>query len=114
MPDTAPATTAWKCAGCGTLSPDRVTSCDCPTVCLFREKANGNLEHAVKKSAYSYDSRCYDLAELFLDDAGVPSMRAAEMLAQEIQDCIESFIRNYEPTESEQGLIPIPEGYAEP
>jgi hypothetical protein len=61
----------------------------------------------------AYDSRCFDLAELFLTDAGWSSTRASEHLAQEIQDAIEAFIRNYEPTEAEQGLIPIPEGYAE-
>ena len=60
-----------------------------------------------------YDSRCFDLAELFLDDAGLSSMAAKERLALDIQQAIEDFIANYEPSEAEQGLIPIPEGYAE-
>lgn len=27
---------AWKCAGCGAPSPNRVRACDCPTECLFQ------------------------------------------------------------------------------
>lgn len=61
----------------------------------------------------SYDTKCHNLAETFLDDAKISSLSAIEALAQEIQDVIESFIDNYEPTESEQGLIPIPDGYNE-
>ena len=60
-----------------------------------------------------YDIKCHDLAEAFLVDACIHSSNATSQLAQEIQEVIEDFINNYEPSESEQGLIPIPDGYAE-
>lgn len=49
-----------------------------------------------------YDTKCYDLASLFLEDEPHLFTDANSIeLAQEIQDCIESFIRdknrNYEP-----------------
>lgn len=65
-----------------------------------------------KHKEYSYDSRCFDLAEVFLDGL-TSSHEAREKLAQEIQDVIEDFCREYEPSEAEQGLIPIPGAYAE-
>jgi len=68
----------------------------------------------LKKSQKSYDNKCYDLAKTFLDNAGWSSTRATEMLAQEIQNTVENFIDGYEPTEAEQNLVPIPDGYAEP
>jgi hypothetical protein len=30
---------AWKCAGCGVPSPDRVRACNCPTAVLWQEGA---------------------------------------------------------------------------
>ena len=43
-----------------------------------------------------FDSRCYDLAEVFLDDE--PELKAipaaTEQLAQAIQDCIEEWIKD--------------------
>jgi len=39
-----------------------------------------------------YDSRCFDLAELFLDSAGISSTTAKERLALDIQQAIEDFI----------------------
>jgi hypothetical protein len=30
---------AWKCAGCGVPSPDRIRACDCPTAVLWQEEA---------------------------------------------------------------------------
>ena len=28
---------AWKCAGCGVPSPDRIRACNCPTEVLWQE-----------------------------------------------------------------------------
>lgn len=30
---------AWKCAGCGMPSPDRIRACNCPTAVLWQEGA---------------------------------------------------------------------------
>jgi hypothetical protein len=30
---------AWKCAGCGVPSPDRIRACNCPTAVLWQEGA---------------------------------------------------------------------------
>jgi hypothetical protein len=48
----------------------------------------------------SYDTKCYELAQSFLEDANMASVRQIHELAQEIQDTIESFI------ESEQREVP--------
>lgn len=50
----------------------------------------------------SYDTKCYDLAEAFLEDEPALNNEShRKALAQEIQNAIESFIedarRNYEP-----------------
>ena len=45
------------------------------------------------KKPLSFDSKCYDLAEHFLEDE--PTLKTEEMknqLAQEIQDAVESWI----------------------
>lgn len=54
----------------------------------------------------SYDSACYDLAALFIGDAaGVERMPeaviagACDELAQEIQNTIEDFLREFEGSE---------------
>lgn len=47
----------------------------------------------------SYDTQCLDLAQFFLSDAMPPSPRAvylAGLLAQDIQDAIESFFALHE------------------
>ena len=48
-----------------------------------------------RRHAMSYDSRCYDLAEIFMADEAHKSERATAALAQKIQDTIEDFL-NYE------------------
>lgn len=40
------------------------------------------------KKQYSFDSRCYDLAEVFYPDATGPQLNR---LAQQLQDCAEDF-----------------------
>lgn len=57
---------------------------------------------SVKSTAYSFDSKCYDLANVFLEDE--PNLftdDGCKELAQRIQQTIENFIeearRNYEP-----------------
>jgi hypothetical protein len=57
---------------------------------------------------------CDRLAELFFEDAGIsPTHIRVEALSEEIQKVATAFIDNDEPTESEQGFIPIPAAYAE-
>lgn len=46
-----------------------------------------------KRRPYSYDSRCEDLAEVFLPNG---TERQLADLAQEIQDTIEAFCRDVE------------------
>lgn len=41
---------------------------------------------------YSYDSRCEDLARVFLEDAGKQTDENVKELAQAIQDVIESHL----------------------
>jgi hypothetical protein len=46
-------------------------------------------------SKKSYDTRCHDLALVFLDDEGVKTPvleRAADRLAEQLQDLIEDFL----------------------
>jgi hypothetical protein len=48
----------------------------------------------------SYDTGCYDLAKSFIEGSTIPVYerdRMADELAQEIQDCIESFLSDKEP-----------------
>ena len=40
----------------------------------------------------AYDSKCYDLAQYFLEDEGIVTNDRTERLAQEIQGTIEDFI----------------------
>lgn len=42
----------------------------------------------------SYDSKCHDLAETFLTDAGITDPEAVAALAQRIQDTIEDTIND--------------------
>ena len=44
----------------------------------------------------TYDTKCYDLAKLFLMDVGNHSEVAADQLAQEIQSVIEEFLNDPE------------------
>lgn len=48
--------------------------------------------------ATTYDSRCYDLAEIFLEDEEWADKGTVQRLALEIQQCIEDFIENERPT----------------
>jgi hypothetical protein len=45
-----------------------------------------------------YDSKCYELAEYFLEDVGVPVVpkETVEKLAQTIQEAVEDFLDNIE------------------
>lgn len=43
----------WRCSGCGVLSPNKESRCDCPTGVVYRE-ANGTFERAWK--IYSEDA----------------------------------------------------------
>ena len=40
----------------------------------------------------SYDKKCYELAKIFLSDAGCQEEARIEQLAQDIQTCIEDYI----------------------
>lgn len=58
----------------------------------------------------TYDSKCFDLAELFLEDepSGMNTEANRRALAIEVQETIESFIadkrRNYEPPDPMRGV----------
>jgi hypothetical protein len=41
---------------------------------------------------YSFDSRCYDLAEVFLSEVGEETEENKQELAQHIQDVIEDWL----------------------
>lgn len=61
---------------------------------MAREHSQTEPTRRIVNRRKSYDPRCYDLAELFLD--GEPELNTPERiseLAQEIQDCIEGYIR---------------------
>ena len=45
----------------------------------------------------SYDSKCHDLAETFLDDVGVKDPKKIDALAQVIQDAIENYLEAVAP-----------------
>jgi len=60
--DIIPELKPWKCCGCGAPSPDRKRACDCATNCVSR---NGEIATKIDGPP---DSRCYDLAERFLED----------------------------------------------
>lgn len=45
---------AWKCAGCGAPSPDRVRACNCPTEVLWQEGA----ETVTKMERVGYVMEC--------------------------------------------------------
>lgn len=45
----------------------------------------------------SYDPKCYELAEYFLDDDPLPASANANELAQLIQDAIEDYLHVPEP-----------------
>lgn len=42
----------WKCAGCGSIYPDRAGSCDCPTSVLFYME-EGKMLHDIKLDRFS-------------------------------------------------------------
>jgi len=49
--------------------------------------------HTTKEPRISYDSRCYDLAEIFLsDEPGMNTPHHAHEMAQDIQIAIEDYL----------------------
>ena len=54
----------------------------------------------VVSNKYSFDSQCLVLAELFLDETGMPYEKSdAHDLAQLLQDTVENFMSNLYPDE---------------
>jgi hypothetical protein len=95
--DVIPKLKLWKCCGCGAPSPDRKRSCDCVTDCLYRDN-----EQATKIDPRTYDVKCFDLAEAFLEDSPhLATARRTQELAALIQTTIEDWLdheqSNYEP-----------------
>ncbi len=67
----------------------------------------------LRGTVMTYDSECAKLATHFLAADAID--RTRKSLAQHIQDAVEEWFHAQTPeaSEAEQGLIPIPDGYAE-
>ncbi len=93
----------WKCAGCGALYPNCVGNCECATTVIYREDGQ-KIVHETKlvSRTKTYDTKCYDLAETFLEDSPhLATAKRTEELAALIQTTIEDWLdheqNNYEP-----------------